>query len=123
VEAAILLSGLAFESGGLSIAHSLVRGFSVMPQLSGLLHGEMVALGTLTQLAAGQGDVTEIAELSAFFQRIGLPTSFASFGITEYADFKKMAAISLTGPYASNYFKALSTDDLVDAMSSLNDRK
>jgi len=87
VEAAILLSGLAVESGRLSIAHSLVRGFSVMPQLSGLLHGEMVALGTLTQLAAGQGDVTEIFELSAFFQRIGLPTSFGSFGITENADF------------------------------------
>jgi len=73
VEAAILLSGLAVESGRLSIAHSLVRGFSVMPQLSGLLHGEMVALGTLTQLDAGQG-------------------------------------------------RAMSTDDLVDAMSSLNDR-
>ena len=34
VEASILLSGLAFESGGLSIAHSMVRGFSVMPQLA-----------------------------------------------------------------------------------------
>lgn len=74
VEAAVLLSGLAFESGGLSIAHAMVRGLSVMPALGGLLHGEMVALGTLTQLAAGQGSAEEIRALAGFFRRIGLPT-------------------------------------------------
>ncbi len=120
VEAAILLSGLAFESGGLSIAHSMVRGFSLMPQLAGLLHGEMVALGTLTQLAAGQGSRAEIKELSEFFRRIGLPTGFASFGISAREDFCRMAEHSLTAPYASNYMRPLSVDDLVEAMRSLD---
>lgn len=122
VEASILLSGLAFESGGLSIAHSMVRGFSAMPQLARLLHGEMVALGTLTQLAAGQGSEDEIARLSAFFRRIGLPVSFAEFGLAEEGDFRKMAEISLTAPYAGNYMRRLEPDDLVAAMRSLDRR-
>ncbi|RAH99296.1 glycerol dehydrogenase [Acuticoccus sediminis] len=120
VEAAILLSGLAFESGGLSIAHSMVRGFSVMPQLSGLLHGELVALGTLTQLAAGQGSESEIAELAAFFRRLSLPTSFADYGVTDHADFEHIAEVSLRAPYATNYARPLTAADLVAAMRSLD---
>lgn len=120
VEATILLSGLAFESGGLSIAHSMVRGFSVIPQLSQLLHGEMVALGTLTQLAAGQGSANDLDDISSFFNRIGLPTSFASFGVTQDVDFQRMAEIALTAPYATNYARRLTIGDLVAAMRSLD---
>jgi len=120
VEATILLSGLAFESGGLSIAHAMVRGLSVMPTLAHLLHGEMVALGTLTQLAAGQGSTAEIRMLTAFFKRIGLPTSFAAFGITADADFERMAQVTLSAPYAANYYRALEVADLVDAMRMLD---
>jgi glycerol dehydrogenase len=119
VEATILLSGLAFESGGLSIAHSMVRGFSVMPQLAHLLHGEMVALGTLTQLAAGQGDTAEIRRLAVFFRRIGLPVSLAAFGLGEAADLRRIAEVSLTAPYAGNYMRQLGPDDLVAAMRDL----
>ncbi|WP_029032849.1 glycerol dehydrogenase [Salinarimonas rosea] len=121
VEAAILLSGLAFESGGLSIAHSMVRGFSADPRLATLLHGEMVALGTLVQLAAGQGTRDEILDLAGFFRRIGLPTSLAAFGLVDEADLLKIAEISLTAPYASNYERSLSAADLVRAMRALDD--
>lgn len=120
VEASILLSGLAFESGGLSLAHSLVRGFSLVPQLAGLLHGELVALGTLTQLAAGQRDAEEIAELRVFFERINLPTSFAALGVTEEKDLTRIAEVSLTAPYAGNYLRPLEPHDLVAAMRRLD---
>ncbi len=120
VEATVLMSGLAFESGGLSIAHAMVRGLSMMPALSGLLHGEMVALGTLTQLAAGQGSAEEIRMLAGFFGRLGLPTSFARFGITEDADFERMAHVALSAPYAPNYYRELGIGDLVHAMRSLD---
>lgn len=122
VEATVLLSGLAFESGGLSIAHSMVRGFSVMPQLAHLLHGEMVALGTLTQLAAGQGSAEEIARLRGYFSRLGLPVGFAPFGIRAEDDFRRMAEISLRAPYATNYERRLDVADLVSAMRSLDER-
>ena len=120
VEAAVLLSGLAFESGGLSIAHSMVRGFSVVPQLSGLLHGEMVALGTLTQIAAGQGTPDELREMAAFLGSLGLPTSFARLDVTEDAVFERIATVALTAPYAGNYHRPLSPQDLVRAMRMLD---
>ncbi|WP_430441340.1 glycerol dehydrogenase [Shinella sp.] len=122
VEAAVLLSGLAFESGGLSIAHAMVRGLSIMPALGGLLHGEMVALGTLTQLAAGQGSAEEVRALADFFRGVGLPTSFKAFGITAEADFQRMAEVALAAPYAPNYYRKLDAGDLVRAMCSLDER-
>src|SRR5690606_37271703 len=46
VEATVLMSGLAFESGGLSIAHALTRGFTAEPAFAKALHGELVGFGT-----------------------------------------------------------------------------
>lgn len=122
VEAAILLSGLAFESGGLSIAHSMVRGLSKRKELAHLLHGEMVVLGTLTQIAAGQGGAAELDQLVTFYQSIDLPTDFERFELAEDAAFLEIAEATLGAPYATNYAKALSADDLVAAMHMLNDR-
>lgn len=122
VEATILLSGLAFESGGLSIAHSMVRGLSRMPQLSHLLHGEMVTLGTLTQIAAGQGDDAELDRLITFFDSLGLPTDFRRFGVTDEAAFHDIATATLAAPYAGNFIKPLAAADLVKSMHSLNAR-
>lgn len=119
VETAVLLSGLAFESGGLSIAHSMVRGFSVVPELAGLLHGEMVALGTLTQLAAGQGSAAEIRDLARFLSGLGLPTTFSAFGLSDETTFLRMAEVALGAPYAGNYQRKLAASDLVQAMRSL----
>lgn len=121
VEATVLLSGLAFESGGLSIAHSMVRGFSIVPELSGLLHGEMVALGTLTQIAAGQGTRDELRDMAGFLGGLGLPTSFARFGVTRDTVFRRMAEVALTAPYAGNYHRALDAHDLVRAMRMLDE--
>ena len=122
VEAVILLSGLAFESGGLSIAHAMVRGLSKRPELRHLLHGEMVVLGTLTQIAAGQGDAAELDRLAGFYQSIGLPTDFKRFGLGADTAFYEIAETTLAAPYAGNYFKALSADDLVAAMRALDKR-
>ena len=122
VEATILLSGLAFESGGLSIAHAMVRGLSKRPELAHLLHGEMVVLGTLTQIAAGQGDAGELDRLCVFYRGIGLPTDFKRFGLVEDGAFREIAEATLAAPYAGNYARALGTNDLIVAMRALNDR-
>src|SRR5690606_33407810 len=50
VEAMILMSGLGFESGGLSIAHALTRGLPHVPGVATALHGLQVAVGLLVQL-------------------------------------------------------------------------
>ena len=51
VEANTLLSGMGFESGGLAVAHSIAQGLTVVPEVHrNYMHGEMVAIGLLTQL-------------------------------------------------------------------------
>lgn len=122
VEATILLSGLAFESGGLSIAHAMVRGLSKRPELAHLLHGELVVLGTLTQIAAGQGDAGELDRLCVFYRGIGLPTDFKRFGLVEDGALREIAEATLAAPYARNYARALGTNDLIVAMRALNER-
>jgi len=77
VEATILLSGLAFENGGLSIAHSLTRGLSADPVLARALHGEQVAWGLLVQLVLEGRDRGMIDDLTDFYRRVGLPRRLA----------------------------------------------
>ena len=51
VEANTFLSGIGFESGGLAVAHSVAQGLTVLPEVHrNYMHGEMVAIGLLTQL-------------------------------------------------------------------------
>ena len=59
VEAVVLLSGMGFENGGLSLAHSLTRGLMRARGARDALHGQHVAWATLVQRvaerAAGRG--------------------------------------------------------------------
>ena len=82
VEATVLLSGLAFENGGLSIAHSLTRGLSTDPVLARALHGEQVAWGLLVQLLLEGRDEAMLADLMGFYGRIGLPRNLGELGHT-----------------------------------------
>jgi glycerol dehydrogenase len=80
VEATVLLSGLAFESGGLSIAHSVLRGFSIIPSLTKSLHGEQVAFGLIVQWLLEGRSHAQIDELLTFYVSIGLPRTLAALG-------------------------------------------
>tara|TARA_R110002049_G_scaffold95871_3_gene235269 strand:+ start:247 stop:1332 length:1086 start_codon:yes stop_codon:yes gene_type:complete len=81
VEATILLSGLAFENGGLSIAHSLTRGFSKVPEIAHALHGEQVAFGLLVQLVLEKRPRPFIDEMLEFYARVKLPRSLTELGL------------------------------------------
>ena len=80
VEATILLSGLAFENGGLSIAHSLTRGLSADAEFARALHGEQVAWGLLVQLLLEGRDAGTLDDLLAFYRRVGLPRRLLDLG-------------------------------------------
>lgn len=81
VEASVLLSGLGFESGGLSLSHALTRGFTAHPVLSTFLHGELVAFGTIVQLVAENRPHDEVLEHARFCRALGLPVSFADMRV------------------------------------------
>lgn len=102
VEAVILMSGMAFENGGLSLAHSLTRGLMVTGGARDRLHGEHVAYGLLVQLRH-EHDMAALAEVSAFLSGLGMARSLAALGAA--ADEETLAAIAaatLSAPHMAN---------------------
>ncbi|KGD95188.1 alcohol dehydrogenase [Achromobacter sp. RTa] len=119
VEAMILMSGLGFESGGLSIAHALTRG---LPKIDGLAtspHGMQVALGLLVQLDLEQRADGMLADLKQWYAQVGLPTTLRELGAAgtpSDADLALAAELSLKARHAANFDRALDTGTLAAAL-------
>lgn len=120
VEACLLMSTLAFENAGLSIAHAITIGFPTTRGLSSRLHGEHVAYGTLVQLAL-QGDSAGVRDLMAFHREVGLPTSLAELGMTAptRSEIETLARACFTSPRPRNHRDASSEKALADALSAV----
>ncbi len=86
VEANTLLSGIGFESGGLAGAHSVAQSLTVVPRVHhSYLHGEMVAIGLLTQLNL-EGREDEGKKVAEFFAKIGLPVHLEQVSLSPTND-------------------------------------
>ncbi|RWA51202.1 glycerol dehydrogenase [Cupriavidus sp. UYMSc13B] len=96
VEATVLLSGVGFEGGGLSLAHALTRGFGAVSAMAHTLHGEQVAFGTLVQLVAEQRAAAEIAELLDLLCAVNLPVTLAQLGVPAAQLNESVACIAST---------------------------
>jgi len=81
IEANTLLSGLGFESGGLSGAHAIHNGLTVLPQTHAFRHGEKVAVGVLALLMLTGRDAAVTATAYDFCQSVGLPVCLADIGV------------------------------------------
>ncbi len=75
IEANTLLSGIGFESNGVTGAHSVYYGFTVIPEHEEFLHGEFVAFGVLALLVLENRSKEEIDEMVRFSVSVGLPVS------------------------------------------------
>lgn len=80
IETNILLSGIGFESGGLSIAHTLHNALTKVKSNKQNMHGEVVAYATLVQLAC-EGNKQMFEEVYQLCTQIGLPTTLQALGI------------------------------------------
>ena len=121
VEAALLMSGLGFESGGLSIAHAMTRGLSRVAGPREAVHGWQVAYGLLVQLVLEQRDEAFLTDFLAFYDMVGLPKSLADLGARDIGDeeLRQIAEPSLAAAHARNFERQLSTDEMVAAMKTL----
>ena len=86
IEANTLLSGIGFESGGLSIAHAL---HSAMVSLWGNeikgSHGQIIALTTLQQLQI-EGRKEEFSRYQALFEKLELPITYEALSVLPSAN-------------------------------------
>src|SRR3546814_13773999 len=100
VEANVLMAGLAWESGGLSYAHAVVRGLVKARGAASAPHGEHVAYGTLVHLAIDGRDDAFIRDLMEFNSQVGVPTSLADLGMIAPSaeEIAEIARLTSTGP-------------------------
>jgi glycerol dehydrogenase len=104
IEATILMSGLGFENGGLSLSHSLTRGLVKARGAKDAIHGEHIAWGVLVQLAAEKRSDDELADMIGFHTAVGLSTSLADLGMAEAAreEIDDIARWTMTAPHLKN---------------------
>jgi glycerol dehydrogenase len=82
IEANILHSGLGFESGGLATAHMIANCLPSFPECHGLMHGEEVGFGVISQLCMDKAvSMDEVYEAVEFEVAVGLPVTFADIGL------------------------------------------
>lgn len=119
VEATVLLSGLCFENGGLSVSHAMTRGLSAIAGTATTLHGLQVAYGLLVQLTLEERDVAFMAELRGFYQRTGLPQDLSELGLGHAAtddDIETIARQTMTAPHVRNFPNVLCAERIVLAI-------
>ncbi|WP_332743342.1 glycerol dehydrogenase [Hydrogenophaga sp.] len=122
VEATVLLSGLCFENGGLSVSHAMTRGLSAIAGTATSLHGLQVAYGLLVQLTLEEREPTFMAELRGFYSRIGLPQDLGELGLARTATDEEIETISrltMTAPHVRNFPTALSAERIALAIRSV----
>ncbi len=123
VESTVLLSGLGFESGGLSLAHALIRGLTAVPTLSSKLHGELVAYGTMVQAILERRDPVFIEELRSFLKSVDLPTTIYDLGYKHELredDLNIIIANTLSNTYSENFVPKITPETLRQALNKSN---
>jgi len=118
IEAAVLLSALGFENGGLSIAHSMTRGLTTLAGAKDRLHGEHVAYGTMAHLAADQRSDAELADMAAFLREAGLPATLRELGAAPLgeAELAGFVAAVMTSPHIGNLGRTVTPGLMAEAV-------
>lgn len=121
VEACVLMSGLAFESGGLSVSHGMTRGLSAVPGVAQALHGHQVAYGLLVQLELEQRDPAFMADMRAFFQAAQLPLTLAELGADQASNstVATIAEHSATAAHMKKFSREITAGDIAAAINRI----
>jgi glycerol dehydrogenase len=120
VEANVLLSGLGFESGGVATAHMIANCLPSFPECHGLMHGEEVGFGIVSQLCLEEDfDVAERRRVVDFEVAAGLPVTFADLRLTGIGRdrLKTIGDICAgAGSLCQNHPFEVTSQSIVDAM-------
>jgi glycerol dehydrogenase len=120
VETNTLHSGLGFESGGLATAHMVANPLSNFPECAGLMHGEKVGFGIITQLCLDEDtDVDEMNRIVDFEIAIGLPVTFSDLNLHDVPRERLMTigqACAGEGSLCANHCFEVTAESAVDAM-------
>ena len=120
IEANVLHSGLGFESGGLATAHMVANCLPAFPECEGLMHGEEVGFGVITQLCLDEDtDTEEMHAIVDFEIAVGLPVTFANLNLEGVTPdrLKVIGDICASeGSLCESHSFKVTSEDVVDAM-------
>jgi glycerol dehydrogenase len=104
VEACVLMSAMAFENGGISVAHALTTGLLSARGAARASHGEQVAYGLLVHLAAEDRTDAFIVDIIGFYREIGLPVVLSELGMPDPSsdEIDEIARLAMKGGFAKN---------------------
>jgi len=121
VEACVLMSGLAFESGGLSVSHGMTRGLSAVPSIANALHGHQVAYGLLVQLILEHRDAAFMDDMTGFYRDAKLPLKLADLGqgAGSDADINTIAQVSAQAVHMQKFYRPIGADDIARAIHTI----
>lgn len=123
VEASVLMSGLAFESGGLSICHAMTRGLSAVKGPAEALHGLQVAYALLVQLELEGRASSFVDDMRRFFRTAGLPVSLAELGFAGgEAEIALIAELTAQAPHTKHFEKPLAPAEIAAAIEAVEER-
>ena len=115
-----LVSMLVEEKYNGALAHSLFYGLGLLPHIEkNHLHGEVVAYGTLVQLAMDD-QKDEIKKLYDFYKRIKLPTSLEDIGVENNRDdLEEVLEETVSGPDMDHLPYKVTKDMVFEAIQKL----
>ena len=118
VEANVLMAGLAWESGGLSYAHAVVRGLVKARGAGAAPHGDHVAYGTLVQLAIEGREDAFILDLIDWCRSVGLPVSLGDLNMDSptTVEIAEIARLTTIGPAGGRIVVAVEPARIADAI-------
>ncbi len=104
VEANTLLSGIGFESGGITAAHPINNGLAEMEETHSLMHGEKVSFALMCQLLLAGEPKETIDKVADLFIKVGLPITLKELGLENISDERlhMIAQIALSDPFMGN---------------------
>lgn len=119
VEANVLMAGLAWESGGLSYAHAVVRGLVKARGAAVAPHGDHVGYATLVQLAIEGRDDAFIRDLIEFNRSVGLPASLVELGMASPTaqEIAEIARLTTVGPKGGRIIVAAPPESIAEAIT------
>ncbi|MEM6727512.1 MAG: iron-containing alcohol dehydrogenase [Pseudomonadota bacterium] len=105
IEANLLMSGLGFENGGLSLAHALTRGLGQLEGVRSAPHGLQIAWCLLIHLRVAGYQDDFLADLAEFYGQIGLPRTLQELGgrAPDSATANALAHAAFTAPHVKNF--------------------
>lgn len=123
VEACILMSGLGFENGGLSLAHAMTRGLVKARGTKDAPHGEQVAYAVVVQRAVERHADAEILDMIGFLRGIGLPVRLADLGLERASpeEIEGIARLTMTAPHIPNLPFPITAEDVAAGMRRVED--